>query len=148
MLSTPHMLVGAAITQLPLDPYISIPLAVGSHFILDAVPHWDGSAPRPPFKTRQVLTAGVDYLIGLTLIYFLTLGNPQAPLLFVGAISATLPDIFQGILSIFNYLFKQNLLSGFTRFHVAIQGRLPLIMGLITSSLVSLLAFFFLRLAH
>ena len=142
------MLVGAAIAQLVPDPAISIPLAIGSHFVFDAVPHWDGSAPRPPFKRRPVLTAGIDYAIGLTIIFLLTRGNPLAPVLFAGAIAATLPDIFQGILSIINYLFKQNYLSGFTRFHVAIQGRLPLVMGLATSSVVSLLAFFLIRTAH
>src|SRR3989344_7339677 len=125
MLSTPNMLVGAVITQVIPDPTMSIPLAVASHFVLDAVPHWDGSAPKPPFKTRQVTTAAVDYGFGLTLIYFLTLGNPLALLLFAGAISATLPDIFQGILSSINYFFKKQYLKEFTRFHVAIQGRLP-----------------------
>lgn len=148
MLSTPHMLVGAAITQLVPDPALSIPLAVGSHFVFDAIPHWDGSAPKPPFKSRQVLTAAFDYLLGLTVIYFLSLGNPQAVILFAGAIAATLPDIFQGILAIINYLFKKNYLSSFTRFHTSIQGRLPLLMGLFTSTVVSLIALLFLRLAH
>lgn len=148
MLSTPHMLVGAAITQLVPDPNLSIPLSVGSHFVFDAVPHWDGSAPKPPFKRKQVLTATIDYLIGLTIIFLLTIGNPNALILFAGAIAATLPDIFQGILSIINYLFKKNYLSAFTRFHVGIQGRLPLVMGLTTSSIVSLLAFFLIRVAR
>lgn len=142
------MLVGAAITSIIPDPTISIPLAVTSHFVFDAVPHWDGSAPRPPFKRKQVITAGVDYLLGLTIIYFLSIGNPQAPLLFAGAIAATLPDIFQGMLSTYNYLFKKEYLMSFTKFHKGIQGRLPLIAGLTTSSVVSLLALFFLRIAH
>ncbi len=148
MLSTPHMLVGAAITRLIPDPNLSIPLAVASHFVFDAVPHWDGSAPKPPFKRRQVITASLDYLLGLTIIYLLTQNSPDARLLFAGAIAATLPDIFQGILSIINYVFKKSYLSMYTKFHVGIQGRLPLLLGLITSSLVSLVAAYFLKVAH
>lgn len=142
------MLVGAAITQFIPDPFISIPLAVGSHFVFDAVPHWDGSAPKPPFKRRQVLTAAGDYLLGLTIIFLLTRGNFNASLLFAGAVAATLPDIFQGILSIFNYLFKKQYLASFTRFHVGIQGRLPILLGLTTSSVVSLLAYLVIRVAR
>ena len=148
MLSTPHMLVGAAITRLVPDPNLSIPLAVASHFVFDAVPHWDGSAPKPPFKKKQVITAGLDYLLGLTIIYLLTQNSPDARLLFAGAIAATLPDIFQGILSIINYVFKKTYLASYTRFHVAIQGRLPLIMGLVTSSIVSIGALYLLKLAR
>lgn len=41
MLETPHVAVGAAIaTKIP-NPYIAIPLALASHFILDRVPHWN-----------------------------------------------------------------------------------------------------------
>lgn len=41
MLETPHVLIGAAIaTQIP-NPIIAIPLALGSHFVLELVPHWN-----------------------------------------------------------------------------------------------------------
>ncbi len=41
MLETPHVIIGAAIaTKIP-NPYISIPLALASHFILDKIPHWN-----------------------------------------------------------------------------------------------------------
>lgn len=41
MLETPHTLVGAALaTKIP-NPFISLPLALASHFILDKLPHWN-----------------------------------------------------------------------------------------------------------
>ncbi|MFH1863563.1 MAG: hypothetical protein ABIJ85_01440 [bacterium] len=41
MLETPHVAVGAAIALKIPNPFISIPLALASHFILDRVPHWN-----------------------------------------------------------------------------------------------------------
>ena len=41
MLETPHVAVGAAIAVAIPNPFISIPLALASHLILDQVPHWN-----------------------------------------------------------------------------------------------------------
>lgn len=41
MLETPHVIVGAAIATKVVNPALAIPLALGSHFILDKVPHWN-----------------------------------------------------------------------------------------------------------
>lgn len=41
MLETPHVALGLAIATAIPNPYISIPLAFTSHFILDMVPHWN-----------------------------------------------------------------------------------------------------------
>lgn len=42
MLTTPHLLVGAAIGAQFNNPYIVVPAAVASHFVLDSVPHLMG----------------------------------------------------------------------------------------------------------
>lgn len=48
MLETPHVAVAAAIaTKIP-NPYIAIPLALASHFVLDRIPHWN-----PHFYTEM-----------------------------------------------------------------------------------------------
>ncbi len=50
MLETPHVFVGAAIaTQIP-NPWIAIPLAFASHFVLEMVPHWN---PHLNFETKK-----------------------------------------------------------------------------------------------
>jgi hypothetical protein len=41
MLETPHVIVGAAIATKVVNPALAIPLAFGSHFLLDVVPHWN-----------------------------------------------------------------------------------------------------------
>lgn len=41
MLETPHVIVAAAIAAKIGNPLISLPLALGSHFILEKIPHWN-----------------------------------------------------------------------------------------------------------
>ena len=41
MLETPHVIVGAAIAYKVVNPALALPLALGSHFILDITPHWN-----------------------------------------------------------------------------------------------------------
>jgi hypothetical protein len=41
MLETPHVIVGAAIATKVVNPALAIPLAFGSHFLLDKLPHWN-----------------------------------------------------------------------------------------------------------
>ena len=41
MLETPHVIVGAAIATKVVNPALALPLAFGSHFILERVPHWN-----------------------------------------------------------------------------------------------------------
>lgn len=41
MLETPHVIVGAAIASKIPNPYIALPLALASHFVLERVPHWN-----------------------------------------------------------------------------------------------------------
>lgn len=41
MLELPHALLGAAIATSIPNPYVSLPLALASHFITDYVPHWN-----------------------------------------------------------------------------------------------------------
>ncbi len=48
MLETPHVAVGAAIAVKVGNPYLALPLALLSHFILDRVPHWN-----PHFYTEM-----------------------------------------------------------------------------------------------
>ena len=48
MLETPHVAVGAAIAMKVGNPYLALPLALASHFILDRIPHWN-----PHFYTEM-----------------------------------------------------------------------------------------------
>lgn len=41
MLETPHVIVAAAIAVNVANPALAIPLALGSHFVLEKIPHWN-----------------------------------------------------------------------------------------------------------
>ena len=41
VLETPHVVVAAAIATKVANPALAIPLALGSHFILEKIPHWN-----------------------------------------------------------------------------------------------------------
>jgi hypothetical protein len=91
MLSTPHLLVGAAIARSIPNPAIALPAAFLSHFVLDATPHWDGS-PQAPYSKKVIGGAVLDYLFGSVLILLLTAGDPRQSTVVLGAFFATLPD--------------------------------------------------------
>lgn len=72
MLETPHVAVGVAIASKIPNPFISIPIAFASHFLLDITPHWNPHINREIKKfgkpTQQsVNIIRVDSVIALTL---------------------------------------------------------------------------------
>lgn len=104
MLLTPHAAVGIAIGSAIPDPKIAIPLAFLSHFVLDAIPHWDdigigfsskrfSRISRPAF--RFVL---VDFLLALSLtLFFVYWALPDvgvAAIISACALAAILADAY------------------------------------------------------
>ncbi len=72
MLSIAHALTGAAIATNIHNPYISIPLILASHYILDAVPHWDAGTGLGN-GTKSVKLAILHEIPDLALASILTL---------------------------------------------------------------------------
>lgn len=140
MLSTPHLLVGAAIVKIVPNPVISLPLAFLSHFVLDSIPHWDGS-PKAPFSRKIFGGIFLDYAFGASLVFVLTNSYENQYFLWLGAFLGTLPDFILG-----SYKHLESFFSGFAivrvpnEFHLAIQRNLPLVNGLLTSTLISFIA--------
>jgi hypothetical protein len=144
MLSTPHLLVGAAIARSIPNPAISLPAAFFSHFVLDATPHWDGS-PEVPFSKKVVGGATTDYLFGATLIFLITQGNPQQAVILAGAFLATLPDFI--LLASRHFpipLFKVPWLARLNNYHSNIQVNVKFARGLLYASATCLAALVFL----
>jgi hypothetical protein len=85
MLLSTHALIGAAIgAYFASDPALGVTLAFGSHFVLDAIPHWDypiASASIDPkigaplrldrAFLRDVITIGADGLLGALAAFLL-----------------------------------------------------------------------------
>lgn len=111
-----HSVVGASIATIArTNPVLAFFLGFGSHFVLDAIPHWDY-----PLSTKNV---GTDIGIGfvLVLVFFL-LPFQSFALLFAksalwGAFGAVLPDLLIG----FHMKFPTKLVSFLHHFHIEIM---------------------------
>lgn len=142
MLSTPHLLVGAAIVKVVPNPVLGLPLALISHFVLDSIPHWDGS-PKAPYSKKMFGWIFLDYAFGASLVLVLTLGypNPEQYWLWLGAFLGTAPDFILGIYKHSEEIFgKYSWIRIPNQFHMSIQRNLPLVNGLIVSTVLSLIA--------
>jgi hypothetical protein len=131
MLSTPHLLVGAAIVKVVPEPAISLPLAFLSHFVFDSIPHWDGS-PKAPFNKKTTFGIILDYLFGISLLYLATAGFENQYLIWLGAFLATLPDFILGTYKHYLTFFeKYSFIAIPNRFHMSIQRNVSFWPGLV-----------------
>jgi hypothetical protein len=72
MMATPHMMAGAAIGKAVGRPWVALPIAFVSHFLLDAVPHLDSATlygvkhagPTVP----EAAIAIADFVLGCLLV--------------------------------------------------------------------------------
>ena len=109
MILSTHAIVGAALASfLPAHPIGAFVIGFGSHFVLDAIPHWDYSIKSrsvdPKFRApvvfdsalrRDALTIGSDAVFGI-MIALLVFGSRESFwAVLVGAIGAMLPDPLQ-----------------------------------------------------
>ena len=105
MLETPHVVIGAAIaTKIP-NPYIAIPLALASHFVLERVPHWNPHLNtetikygRPTKQTTVIVI--IDVIFALSFGIFIA--NQALPnqahfmTILASSFASVLPDIVEG----------------------------------------------------
>ena len=72
MTATGHAIIGTVIAAKVADPGLAIPLAIASHFVADAIPHWDIATNRKE-KTRGtlILEAFSDVLLGFVLSFLI-----------------------------------------------------------------------------
>jgi hypothetical protein len=70
MTATGHALIGTVIAAKIGNPALAIPIALGSHFLADAIPHWDTAYNRRKnSKIRFFLTSLIDLVLGFVLSY-------------------------------------------------------------------------------
>lgn len=118
MLLTPHAVVGVAIGTLgsPYDKaWIIAPLAIASHFILDSIPHWD--LDTEDLDKKDVFVVLLDLLLAIVFTWILASGNPNWEHMWIGAISATMPDSHHLIRTIFGDQRLQRYTNAHTRYH-------------------------------
>lgn len=101
MITSAHLMVGASIAVATKDITLTIPLALISHYIMDAIPHYNPkkieSFKKKGLKDidkKEVLAKTIEPIAGLILTVFFALNNPGISLLMLtGAFFAMLPDI-------------------------------------------------------
>lgn len=148
MLETAHVTVGAAIATKVVNPALAIPLALGSHFVLEKVPHWNPHLNtetekygRPTKKTTIIVI--VDTTLALASGLFIAAqalpNTTHALTILLACLAASLPDIVEGpyfFLGIRNKLIKR-----WISFQKSIQTDTNIVPGLLTQAVTVVAAF-------
>src|SRR3989338_9018538 len=94
MLLTPHAIVGMAIGSQLDRSWMVAPIAVGSHFLLDSLPHWERSVnlDTEDLTKKDAVVVLIDGFVALLLTWLFSLNNPNWEMMWLGAICAIVPD--------------------------------------------------------
>ncbi len=141
MLTTPHILIGAAIgSQLP-HAWQIVPAAAASHFLLDSIPHVQGYIDVEDLGKKEVVFLLADIAVGVGILTVLTVGNPIGEMLWIGAIAAMLPDFHH----ISQVLFGPGSLSRYQKLHMKFHWKrdMKFIPGVATQILIIFVSFLF-----
>lgn len=72
MTATGHAVIGTVIAAKIGNPALAIPIAVASHLVADAIPHWDMATSRvQKGKERVLQDALADVVLGFTLSFII-----------------------------------------------------------------------------
>src|SRR4030042_567742 len=133
MLSTTHSLASALIVSRIPSPFISFPLVIIVHYIMDATPHWDtGSGLTHGTKTKK--KAIIDTLIDLavaasTVFLVFQLGEKFSIKLWTGVILGISPDLIEAPALFLDY--RPFPIKQLEEFHNSFHRRLKFPYGLI-----------------
>jgi len=132
-----HTIVGASIANiLPNHPVIGFVAGFTSHFLLDAIPHWDYSLLSSKENSNNpmdrdmiinkyfiidLLKIGIDISVGILAVLFLfsnsNIDFSWAP--FWGMIGAIMPDALQFVY----FKWRHEPLKSLQRFHIWVHGK-------------------------
>lgn len=118
MVSLAHALTGASIACAFPNPVIYVPSSLVSHYILDAIPHYDlGSTIKNYKKNKKtsLCLAFFDVLFAFFAIMIFGFLTKQKFNFYFGAFLGILPDLIEAPLNFFNKKYK--FLIIFNKFH-------------------------------
>jgi hypothetical protein len=143
MLETPHVLVGAAIASKIGNPALALPLALGSHFILDLVPHWNPHLytetqkfGKPSKKSTfiAIIDASLALILG-SLIALKALPNTtQTITILLACFLSVLPDLVEGPYYFLNL--KNEIVHKWILWHRSYQSNGDFYFGIISQLLI------------
>ena len=135
MLTTPHAAAGIALGAVFADPLLVAPVAAGSHFLLDSVPHWQETlAPYiPTNKTYVRVPIDIALAVGITLLA--VHWQPQhSTAIWTGAIFANLPDLDSVVVLVPGL--KKGIIQKYWDWHCKIQRETSSFWGLLPQAFV------------
>jgi hypothetical protein len=96
MRAVTHVAAGAVIVANISNPWISLPLAVVAHFVLDTLPHYgDVKSHRAQQLAKQRYEVPLDALAGLLVLLAVIVWYPVNPLLVaLGGVLCASPDLW------------------------------------------------------
>lgn len=148
MLETPHVIVGAAIATKVVHPALAIPLAFGSHFLLEKIPHWNPHLNtetekygKPTRRSTQIVI--LDTTLALAAGFFIASrvlpDTAHAVTILVACFTASLPDIVEGPYFFLNM--RHELIKKWIKFQKSIQLDADIVPGLLTQVITIVAAF-------
>ena len=72
MILTPHILAGAAIGANSSNFLTAFIFGLASHFVLDALPHWDYIDKIDISRPSHLIKIGLDFILGIIIVLLLT----------------------------------------------------------------------------
>ena len=147
MLETPHVVVGAAIATFIPNPLIALPLAFGSHFVLEKVPHWNphlNTELKKYGKVTKNSTAIVAVDVVLSLVLGFAIASRVLPntnhfiVVLMACFMSVLPDLIEG-----PYFFlgiDSPFVQKWIKFQKSIQNDTSIVPGLLTQLITILIA--------
>jgi uncharacterized membrane protein YeaQ/YmgE (transglycosylase-associated protein family) len=135
MTLTAHAIVGASVASLlPSHPVLGFAAGFASHFLLDAIPHWDYKLDsmkedkNNPINNemiinrdfvKDILKVGFDGFVGFLLAYLIFVFYMKYSIFTIlyGVVGAVIPDVLQFV----QMKWRHEPLTGLRRFHLWIQ---------------------------
>jgi hypothetical protein len=149
MLETPHVALGVAIaTKIP-NPLISLPLAFGSHFILDMLPHWNPHLYTEtkkfghPTKNTTIIVIADATLSALLAILAAGISLPNTAHAFWVLVAAGLsiaPDLAEG--PYFFFKMRSKTIEKWIKLQRSIQNDVGFLLGVSTQIVMVLFCIF------
>lgn len=148
MLETPHVIVGAAIATKVANPALAIPLALGSHFVLEKIPHWNPHLNsetekfgKPTNQSTKIVIADVaaSLAAGFFIASRVLPDTGHFVTILAASFAAALPDIVEGpyfFLGLRNKIIKRWIL-----FQKSLQEDTTIVPGLLTQLVTVIAAF-------